>query len=205
MTTGTATSALRHRVIDLDAPPGPPIEVDSPSPDLDPVELRDRLTRDRLSRLGARPDGHRVVRFRRNWWDGVAWVPSLVVHCPAGRYRLVESPSGIVALPARGAAARRRYRRYIRRAVADGAVGLLAASREAVPPQRSPWRRPDDAPTGLPTPPRWRTRTSLRIRVDQEADAVRCRHEGCAALVPIAPPGRLVGVAERCPGCGREP
>jgi hypothetical protein len=173
-------------------------------------ELRDRLTRLHLMSAGEAAEATDVRNFRRNWWDGAARVPAVVVRLGVGgrasRCRLVENGGQVIALPAVGWRARRAIRRLRRRAAVD--PRLLALAR------RTPDVRVDDTrPVSvvrqrsyLPDQQKMSRRTAdppkLAVRIEQEADVVRCRGANCAALVPIPPPGRLLNDAA-CPRCGR--
>lgn len=185
------------------------------APDRDPTtqtdteELRDRLTRSHLSAAGEAPEPREARRYRRRWWDGAARVPALVVDIEgAGRCRLVETGGQIVALPAGSRRARRAIRRLRRRATVDPrllalARGELDARRDGQPFMSVGRQRTDDLPVGRPTIPQPRfDRPRPVIRIDQDIDVVRCSARGCAALVPIPPPGRLISDAS-CPRCGR--
>jgi hypothetical protein len=178
----------------------------------DLADLRDRLTRGHLAVAAERPlpvDGR---AFRRSWWDGAAWVPALVVWLPGPgrgtRCRLVEMGGQVIALPAAGWRARRAIRRLRRRATVDPRL-LAFARRQPAPttdsaPRVAVVHQRTDMPHGRPTMPR--TRRSIPpplIELQQGADAVRCAHANCAALVPIPPPGRLITADVVCTRCGR--
>src|SRR5205085_7554318 len=97
----------------------------------DLAELRDRLTRSRLSSAAEGPTAGGIVEFRRSWWDGDTWRPALVARVSTGvrdpRCRLVELGGQVVALPASGWRSRRVIRR-LRRGATVG-PGLLALAR----------------------------------------------------------------------------
>jgi hypothetical protein len=99
--------------------------------------------------------------------------------------------------------------RRFRRGWWDGAVRIPAlAFAQARPMQRDvvpriPVVRRGDLPIAKPTTPRRRADLpQLVVRIDQEADVLRCTGANCSALVPIPPPGRLLGDTS-CPRCGR--
>jgi hypothetical protein len=172
-------------------------------------ELRDRLTCAHLSTAAAAPATAEVREYRRRWWDGAARVPALVVEVEgAGRCRLVEAGGQVIALPAGSWRARRAIRRLRRRANLDPrllalARGNLDPRRESEPRVSVVRQRTDDLPVGRPTMPLPRfDRPRPVVRIDQDDDVVRCSSRNCSALVPIPPPGRLLGDAT-CPRCGR--
>lgn len=122
-----------------------------PDPD---VELRDRLTMERLCQAVADLPAVEIVGFDAHWWDGQAYGPCLVVRDPAAgsRQRVLETGGDAVVVPfgrrqaTRALALRRTPRR----------VELLDA-----PTHRSPI---DD------------------VRVEADADAIRCPGSRCGAM-----------------------
>jgi hypothetical protein len=171
-------------------------------------EVRDRLTRQHLSSCGEAPQAGNVRRFRREWWDGAAHAPSLVVDLEGTRCRLVQVGGQVVALPANRWRARRAIRRLRRRATVD--AGLIALAQRGPDPRLDDRprvtvvrQRKGDEPPGRPTMRRpRRDAPRLVVHIDQDADVVRCGTTTCSALVPIPPPGRLLGETS-CPQCGR--
>jgi hypothetical protein len=174
----------------------------------DLAELRDRLTRQHLAATGEAPEATEVRGFDRQWWDGAAHVPAVIVRLAgSGRCRLVETGGHVVAVPARGWRARRAIRQMRRRAEVDPQL-LDLARHELDPahdgrPRVSVVRQRSDLPMGQPTTPRRTTMLPGRVvHIEQGADVVRCGSATCAALVPIPPPGRLIA-GTACPRCGR--
>ena len=175
-------------------------------------QLVEHTTSAHLRAVGEAPATADIVAFRRDWWDGAAHVPCLVVDVPVGpnggRCRLVEICGHVVALPASTWRARRAIRRLRRPAVTD--PGLLASARNELDPRLDGRPRltlvgpPADQPVGVPTLPVQRRSEAVPvIRIEQRADGVRCTQYDCAALVPIAPPGEFIAGAGGCPRCGR--
>ena len=181
-----------------------PAGLDEPG---DAAGLRDRLTRLTLRAVPESPAESDVVRFRRRWWDGAAYVPSVVVRSRSGRYRLAETTAGIVPLPASSRHARRALRRIRRPITCDPRLVTLARARRGGAPGLSRLtivRLPDTGrPSGRPSLPARPLGLGPLVRIEQEGDVLRCSGTGCAALVPVPPPGRLIaGKPSRCPGCG---
>ena len=212
-------------VVDLqELPRAEPLPSQRPSPELlasdgrdatNNVDLRDRLTRSHLRAAAEGAHASNVVRFRRAWWDGAARVPSLVVRLATergtARCRLVETSGGqVIALPVQGWQARRVLRRLRRPAAVDPTLLLLTTKGAADPRLDGPPRVTiapavhDDRPCGRPTPPAATRRGVAPLRVvEQLGDAVRCGYAACAGLIPIPPPGRIVGRPVACSRCGR--
>jgi hypothetical protein len=64
------------------------------------IELRDRLTVERLCEAVADLPAVEIVGFDARWWDGQAYGPCLVVRDPAtGRRRVLETGGDAVVLP----------------------------------------------------------------------------------------------------------
>jgi hypothetical protein len=121
-----------------------------------PAELRDDLTRERLTSAAAHLADMAVLSFEQNWWDGQAHTPCLVVR--GGRrgrlQRIVETGGDAVIVPF--------GRRSAERWLAD---------------RRRP-RRPE-----LVVPEQ---RTASDVVLDGVADATRCPTPACGALVPLS-------------------
>lgn len=212
MATVRATAPTRMprpgRVIDLDAPLRPAEapagwgEI-SPEAAAELAAWRDRLTRDRLST--APETGHTDrLRFRRRWWDGASYVPTAVVRRRGARFRVVESRGEVLTLPARRRAARRALRRIRQVATPPPELTTLASDTISLA-DRLPRRRlpVDDLPRGRPALRRQSLLTlpPRLVRIDQAGDGLRCPNRGCAALVPVPPPGEIPAPG-RCPACG---
>lgn len=120
-----------------------------------PAELRDDLTRERLTAAAAHLADMAVLSFEQDWWDGQAHTPCLVVR--GGRrgrlQRIVETGGDAVIVPF--------ARRVAERWLADR-------------------RRPGRPELGIPP-----QRIPADVVIDGVADATRCPTPGCAAMVPI--------------------
>src|SRR4051812_42685827 len=122
-----------------------------------PFDLRDALTRSRLELAVARLGDVDVLGFDRDWWDGQAHAPCLVVR--GGRrhrlLRVVETGGEAFVVPfeARTAA----------RWIADH-------------------RGPAPAGLGVPAP---RAAADLVV-VDASGDVLTCASSACGALLPVA-------------------
>jgi hypothetical protein len=122
----------------------------------DDVELRDRLTIERLrNEVDGLPD-LRVVDFNADWWDGQAHAPCLVVSFGRSgvRRRVVETGGSALVLPF----SRRR-------------AGRELAARRA----------PRRVEIGVPPP-----RLAIDdVVLDADGDAVRCGGGDCGAMRPV--------------------
>ena len=120
-----------------------------------PAELRDDLTRERLTLAAARLADLTVLSFEQDWWDGQAHTPCLIVR--GGRrgrlQRIVETGGDAVIVPF----ARRDAERWL-------------ANR----------RRPGRPELGIP-----QQRAGSDVVIEAVQDATRCPTPGCSAMVPI--------------------
>ena len=120
-----------------------------------PAEIRDDLTRERLTVAAAHLADMTVLSFEHAWWDGQAHTPCLVIR--GGRrgrlQRIVETGGDAVIVPF----ARRDAERWL-------------ADR----------RRPGRPELGVPP-----QREASDVVVDGLVDAARCPTPGCAAMVPL--------------------
>jgi hypothetical protein len=125
------------------------------------IELRDRLTMERLCQAVADLPAAEVVGFDARWWDGQAYGPCLVVRDPAAgsRQRVLETGGNAVVLPF----GRRKASRALALRRAPRRTELLDA-----PAQRSPM---DD------------------LVVDAADDAMRCPGRRCGAMRVVGADG----------------
>lgn len=119
------------------------------------AEVRDDLTRERLTAAAAHLPGLTVEEFSADWWDGQAHGPCLVIRGGRGgrRQRVVETGGEAVIVPF----ARRAAERWLADRRKPRRVELV------VPAQR----QPED------------------VAVDGVVDAVRCPTPGCGAMIPL--------------------
>ena len=120
-----------------------------------PADLRDALTRTRLTGAVAHLAGVEVLEFDSDWWDGQAHAPCLVVR--GGRrhrlLRVVESAGEALVVPF--------DKRSAQRWIADR-------------------RRPAPIELGIPAP-----REPGDVVVDATVDVQRCGGATCGALLPV--------------------
>lgn len=174
--------------------------------------LRDQLT-DQLLTDGALP-GLKVLR-RQTWWDGAVEATCLTVQWRRARWRLLVLDSGtVVTLPARSRAARRQLGQYRaalgRPALDESGRGRAAVAAPHAPSPVLPSITGDDpadvlrrALVGRVPSPRSDVPVDVVV-VEQVGDWVPCSRPGCAALVPLAPPGEDVAHVDPAgPVCGR--
>jgi hypothetical protein len=119
------------------------------------AEVRDDLTRERLTAAAAHLPGLTVEDFVSDWWDGQAHGPCLVIRGGRGgrRQRVVETGGEAVIVPF----ARRTAERWLADRRKPRRVELV------VPEQRTP---PD-------------------VTVDGVVDALRCPTPACGAMIPL--------------------
>lgn len=177
--------------------------------DRDLRSLRDQLTEAALTD-GTFP-GLKILR-REAWWDGAITRTCLTVQWRKARWRLlVLDADTVVPLPAGSRAARKqldRYRAALGRPALDESVPgrhevvLLPPAPAAVLPSVT-----GDDPEHALLSARLRTlraNSSGTVVVEQVGDWVTCSRPGCAALVPLPPPGDVVDVSSPYgPVCGR--
>ena len=124
-----------------------------------PADLRDMLTRSRLTGAVSHLAGVEVIDFDSDWWDGQAHAPCLVVR--GGRrhrlLRVVEASGEAVVLPF--------HRRTAQRWLAER-------------------RRPASAELGIPA-----QRADGDVMLDGTVDVVRCDSPTCGALLPVGHAG----------------
>lgn len=125
------------------------------------IELRDRLTMERLCEAVADLPAVEVVGFDAHWWDGQAYGPCLVVRDPVARSRrrVLETGGDAVVLPF----ARRKASRELAQRRAPRRIELLEA-----PAQRGAM---DD------------------LVVDTDGDAMRCPGRQCGAMRVVGATG----------------
>lgn len=120
-----------------------------------PADLRDALTRTRLTGAVSHLAGVEVLEFSSDWWDGQAHAPCLVVR--GGRrhrlLRVVETGGEAVVVPFDKRSAQR----------------WLAQRRQATVPE-----------LGIPA-----QREDADIVVDATSDVQRCTGATCGALLPV--------------------
>jgi hypothetical protein len=139
------------------APRGSVFAAPATAPEVDPVELRDELTRARLLAAVEHLPGLTVEEYDREWWDGQAHVASLVVRGGRRmrRMRVIETSGTCLIVPF----SRRLAHRW------------LAARRRPRRPELGGDRR--------------RTANPYLV-LDAWTDALRCSTRGCAAVLPVA-------------------
>jgi hypothetical protein len=130
--------------------PAPPTD-----DDLLPFDLRDALTRSRLEGAVAHLTDVDVVEFDRDWWDGQAHAPCLVV---------------------RGG----RRHRLLRIVEAGGEALVVPFDRRAAQRWLAELRRPRRVELGIPA-----QRGPADVVVDADADVLRCSSPTCGALLPM--------------------
>ena len=120
-----------------------------------PADLRDALTRSRLTGAVANLAGGEVVEFDGDWWDGQAHGPCLVIR--GGRrhrlLRVVETGGEAVVVP-----------------FDERTAARWLAER----------RTPTSAGLGIPSP-----RAAGDIVVDATGDVQTCESPTCGALLPV--------------------
>jgi len=120
-----------------------------------PADLRDALTRSRLTGAVSNLVGVEVLEFSNDWWDGQAHGPCLVVR--GGRrhrlLRVVESGGEAVVVPF--------DKRTAQRWIADH-------------------RRAAPTDTGVTAP-----HQTVDVVVDATVDVLRCARRTCGALLPV--------------------
>jgi hypothetical protein len=119
------------------------------------AEVRDDLTRERLTAAAAHLPGLTIEEFSADWWDGQAHGPCLIIRGGrrARRQRVVETGGEAVIIPF----ARRSAERWLAERRKPRRVELV------VPEQRHP----------------------RDVAVDGVLDAVRCPTPGCGAMIPL--------------------
>jgi hypothetical protein len=126
-----------------------------------PYDLRDALTRSRLEHAVAGLGDVDVIGFDRDWWDGQAHAPCLVV---------------------RGG----RRHRLLRVVEAGGEARVVPFDRRVAQRWLAELRRPQRAELGIPA----QREPARPLVVDATGDVVRCRGEACGALLPLDYDGR---------------